>query len=202
MTSRGDDGRRPEAQEVPMSGAAELVLSQLRSRREELDAHNPEALRLAAAGLAAMHDAAYRHGPEIRADRQVRYRIMQLMGEKGLPFEDVAAIALEGGSIGAEVVRAGLRVILAALGDQVTSAVPPAAEIVDTAAGAMERSGALGAKLSRAMANDGEIDAAEATDALPTARRLKADAVALEATLTRAAGVVPGLRVVRGEDKR
>jgi hypothetical protein len=84
-------------------------------RRLALAAHNPEAIALAGDVLARMSEAGSRKGAALRCDRGARYRRMQLAGEKALPLEDLAAIALEGPA-GAAVARAGLEAIAARLG--------------------------------------------------------------------------------------
>jgi hypothetical protein len=120
---------------------------------------------------------------------------MQLMGQKALPLEDLAAMALED-PIGAEVVRAGLRVLLAALGDQVTSA-PSAENIAEAAADVAEQAGTVAAKVHRALANDGVVDPVEARDVLPGIQLARASMAKLEASVVKAAlTAAPALRAV------
>jgi hypothetical protein len=109
---------RPEALPEPWA---------LRARREALTDHNPEAIVLAGAALAAMRAAAYHRVPSIRCDRQARYRAMQLAGEKVLPLEDLTAIALEGPT-GAAVALAALGAIAGKLGYVLVPCRPSAGE--------------------------------------------------------------------------
>lgn len=127
----------PSAPTVPIDGAAELVLDALRVRRQELAARAPEALTVTAVALGAMKDAAHGHVPEIAADRLRRYRSMQLHGEKVLPLEDLAAIALTS-ERGRGVALAGLRALAGALDHVVLPAAVPeepfVTAVVDAAA--------------------------------------------------------------------
>lgn len=66
------------AQPVPAHPADALVAGRIRERRQELAEHNPAAVEIAGSALRAGADAAWGHVPALRADRQVRYREMQL----------------------------------------------------------------------------------------------------------------------------
>lgn len=98
------------------SPAASLIRSRIVERRAELEDHDRDAVTLAAEVLAAMHAAAWGRMSDLRDSRTARYRESQLAGEHGLPLEDVAALAVEGG---ADVVLAGVEVLLAAIGYRV-----------------------------------------------------------------------------------
>lgn len=169
---------------VPMSGHGELVLGRLRERRQELGQHNGRALEVSAVSLAAMHDAAYGHVPAIRSDRQVRYREMQLAGERAMPLEDLAAIGLEG-PVGARVAFEGLRILAGALGYLLVPVDAPSAEIHEAAAAVVEDLGPVVAGVTRAMADDGKVDDLEAADISPKVQVLKGRIATLESALSR-----------------
>lgn len=163
----------PTAQQGPVSGSAALIVGRIRERRQELADHNPEAVQLAGVVIAALHEAAYRHVPEIRCDQQVRHRLKQLMGERALPLEDLVAIGEEN-EAGRAVAVAGLRMLLGAWGYTLT-AVEPGARIGQTAAEVFEGAGRLGAGMTIALEGDGRVDAAEAERLAPIAEELHRD---------------------------
>ncbi len=186
MTLKATPGATPL--EVPLSGHAELLLSRLRERRQELVAHNPGAVELAAAILAAMHTAANGRTPELRGDRQVRYRVMQLMGERALPLEDLACVALEG-EAGRAVAVAGLRVLVGALGYRlVANGDLPGPRPAEAAAALHEARGPVDAGITRALADDGHVDAVEAAELVPAVARLARRVDQLVAAVGRRAG--------------
>jgi hypothetical protein len=160
------------APSVPMSGPAELVRGRIIERRQDLVADSPGAVDVAASALAAMHEAAYGNVPQIRCDRQVRYRGMQLAGEKSLPLEDLAAIALRG-PVGASVALAALRAIARAIGYQVTPIDARGdAGAHEALAQVAESSTAVIAGLARAL-EDSNLDALEAEGLAPQVERLR-----------------------------
>jgi hypothetical protein len=146
--------------QVPTSHAAELALVRLEERRAELAAHSPAGLALGAAILAAMGKTANGSTPSIRCDQQVRYRLMQLDGSKGLPVEDLAAIAVEN-DLGRKVVLAGVRVLLGALGYTLTEVEATPVVAHEAVADIATHAGDVLAEASRAL-GDGRIDHVEA----------------------------------------
>jgi hypothetical protein len=171
--------------EVPMSGHSALIRDRIVVRREEAAEHSPEGVELAAIGLAAMHDAAYRNIAAIRCDRPARYRVMQFQGEKGLPFEDLALMVAEGG-VGAEVVLAGLRVLARRAGFVLTpaeNALRP--NLHETTAELIERTSPVAAGLARALADD-VLEPHEVAALEPQVQRLKETVSAIEMSLQRA----------------
>lgn len=170
-----------------MSGAAELIRAQLAERRQDLADHNGVALDTVAVALAALHDAAHRHVPEIRCDRQVRYRGLQLQGKRALPIEDLVAIGLEA-PVGHAAAVAALRVIAGRFGYTLArneSASPEA--LRESHACLTERYADVSAGLSRALA-DGSIAPAEAADLGPDIHRLKEVVAELDLEVQRHAG--------------
>ncbi len=155
-----------ETAEEPTSGAAALVLGRLQERRDELAHHSPRALRVAAEILAAAHELAYGHVPEIRCDRQVRYREAQLCGERAMPIEDLVAVSLES-QRGLETTLAGLVIWLRELGYTIRALDGPPADIVTAAARAARAAGDAQAAITEALANDGDVDGEEAERIAP-----------------------------------
>ncbi len=163
-----------------MSGHAELVRGRIVERRQDLAAHNGAALDLVARVLAAMHDAAYGQIPSIRCDRQVRYRGMQLAGEKALPLEDLCAVQLEGAT-GQAVALAELRIRAAAAGYALTPLEGQASgDVHECLAQLIEQSSTVAAGLSRAL-EDRVFAPDEAVDLSPKIQRLKEAVASLEA---------------------
>lgn len=138
----------------------ELHAVRLAEDFEDLAIHNPEAIRLAALVIKAMQDRANGHTPDIRVDRQIRHRQLQLSGEKRLPLVDVVAIALEN-DLGREVALDGLRVLVGALGYSLAPLDARPADVLDASADLMVESAAASAALVRD-ARDGQIDQPEA----------------------------------------
>lgn len=153
--------RAPEAVAQGRTYAAsEPVAVRIEERREELAQHNPGAVRLAGAVLAAMRDRANGHTPDIRVDRQIRHRQLQFDGSKALPVEDLAAIAMEN-DLGRDVIIAGLSVLAEAIGQTLT---PIGASAVPLRAAASRVLAQMGATTARAAAalEDNEITEHEA----------------------------------------
>jgi hypothetical protein len=173
---------------VPLSGPAELIRAQLRERRQDLADHNAEVVDVTAVGLAALHEAAHRHVPSIRCDRQVRYRRMQLQGKRGLQFEDLVAIGLET-PVGEAAAVAALRVLAGRFGYTLTPATTETVEerVHESHAQLIERTAALSANLTRALA-DGELQPAEATVLGPHVHRLKEVLAELDIAVQNSAG--------------
>jgi len=168
-----------------MTGHAELVRGRLAERRAELGEHSPRALDLAAIALAAMHEAAHGHVPAIRSDRQVRFRSMQLVGERALPIEDLVAISIEG-PVGRAVALAALRRLAGPLGYLLVAEDAGAAEVSEALAGVAESHGTAIAVVARALANDGRVDADEAATIEPHIQSLKSQVASLETAVARA----------------
>ena len=98
---------------MPLSPAAELIRANLATRCQGLAELEPAALDLAARVLEQLHAASWGRMADLRDSRTARYREMQLAGERGLPLEDICALALEGGE---DVVAAAVAVIAQRLG--------------------------------------------------------------------------------------
>ena len=86
----------PRADQVPTDELAAPVRDRLATERQRLDAINPRALDAAAEALALLHD-------DLRGElatlapsvaRTARYLRGELLGEHGLPIEDLFALAL------------------------------------------------------------------------------------------------------------
>jgi len=159
-------------QQAQPSASAELIREHMRTRRSALHARRPEALTLASGALDAMRAIAYGHVDEIRSARSLRVMTYELSGQKGLPLEDIAAIALES-PLGRRVALAGLRYLVQALeeGEEVGAV---ASEVAST----IEAHARLTAGHARAVA-DGLLDQHEAAALLPDANELEAQAAKL-----------------------
>lgn len=171
------------AQPVPAHPADALVAGRIRERRQELAEHNPAAVEIAGSALRAGADAAWGHVPALRADRQVRYREMQLHGEKALPVEDIAAMAQEGED-GARVSLAILRVLAARALPMPHLVIPaPAGERLEPVAFDVLTRGSETARSLAEALRDGLIDSGEALRLCPAARELYESLGALLALL-------------------
>lgn len=165
-----------------MNGHAALVRERLESRRAQLAAVAPEAVTLAADALAAMHDAAHGHAASVRAEKTPRKRIAQLMGERALAVEDLAAIALANDH-GRAAVLAGLRVLAMALGHEVRPVLAPPTGLHEAVAVGMERCARAFADVTRAAA-DG-LDEHEAAQLDPLVAAAQASLTTLATALSR-----------------
>lgn len=171
----------PGSAPAPLTGHAELIRAHLAHRRQELQRYSPAALDLAAAGLAGAHDAAYMHMRALRGDRDERFRRYQLTGERGLPLEDLACIALEG-ELGAAVALPILREFARALGYELRPVAGEALPQAEAKAQLLLATAGLIAALDRFMA-DGRLDATERVQALEGLNAVKARVASLEASL-------------------
>jgi hypothetical protein len=167
-----------------MSGAVELMRRRLAERRELLEAHNPAAIDVAAAALAALHGALSRHAASVRCDRQARFRLMQLMGERALPLEDMVSIAHET-PVGKAAVLAALRVIVNSLGQDLEPVVDDQRAIDDAVAAIQRHGGAVGADYTVAKA-DGHVSDEELLGMAPAVAELKAGLAQLEGRIAKA----------------
>jgi hypothetical protein len=148
---------------VPLAWDEELTAGRIKDRRPELAEHVPSGepgVTLAARVIHAMKTKANGHTPDLRLDRQKRYRGFQFDGSKALPIEDVTAIAFES-DLGREVVLDGLRVLAEALGYGLTPLQVTTADVLDAGTDLMDEAVAAGAALLRD-AKDGTIDEPEA----------------------------------------
>jgi hypothetical protein len=127
----------PAPAPVPSLNARELVRAHVEDRRKGLHQHRPEAVRIAADVLSAMGARANGGTPSLRADRDVRHRLYQFSGEKGLPIEDLVAIGLEN-DLGIEVLLTGLRVLAHEFGHVITSADAQPVEALEELSAASE----------------------------------------------------------------
>lgn len=178
-------GPAPAALPVPAHPADALVAGRVAERRQELAQHNPAAVQVSGAALRAGADAAWGHVPQLRGDRQVRYREAQLLGEKALPAEDLADIGMEGPE-GERVLLAILRT-LAARALSIPHLVIPAPAGTSTEAVAFDvltRGSQAAGALAEAL-RDGRIDSGEARRLCPAARELHESLGALLALLAR-----------------
>lgn len=172
----------PAAAPVPQHPADALVAGRVAERRQELAEHNPAAVEVAGAALRAGADAAWGRVPQIRADRQVRYREMQLHGEKATPVEDLAAIGMEPG--GDAVLLAILRVLAARALPVPHLVIPaPAGERMEPVAFDVLTRGSETARALADALRDGQIDRGEAIRMCPAARDLYESLGALLALL-------------------
>lgn len=153
--------RRPGYAPVPLSASAALVLQTLRERRQGLASHNTAGLEVAAAMLAAMHEAAHGHVAALRADRSTRYRDKQLMGTRELGVVDLCAIAFEDDERGRVVALAGLAILAQALGQTLQPCDARVEALHESKAQAGEVVAHLHAEIDRAMA-DHQVDPHEA----------------------------------------
>lgn len=150
---------RPRALPAPVPAGAHSapeVLSLMRARREALALHNARALPLASSSIGVLAAKLSGHAPAVRCDRQVRFRNMQLSGEKGLPFEDLVAIALEA-QLGTRAVVEMLAHFLGQLGYAVTSQDPTAEQPGESLADVASAAGDLMAEGMRDL-SDGRLD--------------------------------------------
>lgn len=83
------------ADQAPSEADSALIRDRLAVERQRLDAIEPNALDLAAEVLAALHAELRGELAGLAADRTPRYRRGQLLGENGLPIEDLAYLALQ-----------------------------------------------------------------------------------------------------------
>lgn len=150
----------PSQEQVSRDPFAALIHARLVERRPELAEHCPEALAIAAHALADAYRAATGRIADIRADRSVRYRGLQLMGERGLQLEDLVAIGHEG-EVGEAVVTAILRTLAEACGYALVVVDAAKSPLTAAAAGLVEGCGALSVVAGNALA-DGHVDAVEA----------------------------------------
>lgn len=147
-----------------LTGHEKLILGRLVERLGDevvLD-FDPRVLQVSAAALAAMHEAAWQRTPEIRGHQTTRYRAMELMAEKALPFEELAEIALSGPD-GMAVVLAGLRVLLCEIGHGVHPLEAEPAGEQRALAGIVEGIGRIACVAGKAL-SDGNVDEGEARD--------------------------------------
>jgi hypothetical protein len=163
-----------------MSGHAELVRGRIIERRQDLAVDEPGGIDVGAQAIAAMHEAAYGEIPQIRCDRQVRYRGMQLAGEKALPLEDLPAIRRKG-PVGQAVVVAALRVLAADCGYTLAPSQTRAdGDVHESLAGVIEQSATVTATAARAL-QDRVFAPAEAAELVAKIQGLKAAVADLEA---------------------
>lgn len=169
-----------------MSGAAELMRGRLAERRSELEAYNPRAIDVAANALAALHSAVYRFAAAVRCDRQARFRVLQVSGERGLPIEDLIAIGAERPEGKAGVVEL-LRVVAEFFGYTLEPIVNEQQRIHETVAAVSRAAGALGADFTLANA-DGVLDPRELLALEPTILEVESRAAELKAAIAKARG--------------
>lgn len=84
----------PADEQVPPDELAAPVRDRLAMERQRLDAIAPDALDVSASVLAVLHEELRGELAGLAADRTPRYRRGQLLGEHGLPLEDLAYLAL------------------------------------------------------------------------------------------------------------
>jgi hypothetical protein len=122
----------------------------------ELEQLLPEALDIAAAMVAALHDALHGQATELRGARSAGYRRQQLRGEHGVTLEDVSQLALDA----PDAVVASVQVLARALGFSLQPVAARAVPVGEGIAGTAESSGRLVAMTQRA-SSDGAIDPEE-----------------------------------------
>ena len=82
-------------QQVPEDPVSAPIRERLGIERQRLDAIAPEALDLASEILASLHHELAGQFARLSADRTPRYRRGQILGEHGLPLEDLCFLYLE-----------------------------------------------------------------------------------------------------------
>jgi hypothetical protein len=74
---------------VPLDDAAAPIRDRLALKRQQLDVLDPEALDMAVGILFTLHGELSGELAQLAGDRTARYRRGQLLGEHGLPIEDL-----------------------------------------------------------------------------------------------------------------
>lgn len=168
----------PQPATLPISGAAEVVALRIADRRkklvehQKLVPHKPQGIALAAVGLSAGYEIANGHTPNIRADRQVRYRIEQFAGGEPMPLEDLTTIGEES-EFGRGVAIATFTAILAAWGmDVVPSALGDSKAALLRSMGEVAKSTGEFVEAITEAESDSTINASEAADIAKQARHL------------------------------
>jgi hypothetical protein len=116
---------------------------------------------------------------------EARWRSM-LRGVVTMPFYDVWRLFTEPTREAAEAADAMLAILAETRGYRLEPLDSAAVEAHEALAGVAAANGALVAELSRALANDGRLDAVEARDLEPELDALKGHVAKLEATVARA----------------
>ena len=116
---------------VPLDESAAPIRDRLAFKRQQLDVLDPVALDMAAGILVVLHGELTGELAEMAGDRTPRYRRGQLLGEHGLPIEDLcylhrcrpAAVARALRGLTAEAEEAAQHTSLAASGVQLNERV-------------------------------------------------------------------------------
>lgn len=164
---------------VRLTPHAELIRDRIAERRAKLDGSCPEAIDLAAAGLAILHDRLNGRLRELSGDHSADYRGLQVRGERSLHLTDIAYLATRE----PQVVASALSAMLEPLGYRVAASPTTATNIHKENAEFIHAVGRFEAVYARAC-EDGIIDADESRDLW----------AALREVLLEGADMVPCLR--------
>jgi len=135
---------------VPLDDAEALIRDRLALERLRLDGIDPHALDLAARVLATLHEELCGDLVALAGDRTPRYRRGQLLGEHGMPLEDLAYLAIRRPAVCARALRH--------LGVEETP--EPSPSLADAGARLAEATGALLADILHAL-EDGRVTLGE-----------------------------------------
>ena len=160
---------------VRLSPHAELLRDRLAVEHAKLDGVAPEALDLAAAGLAVLHTRLNGRCHELRGEHTGDYRAMQIRGAKAMHVTDLCYLLVRE----PEAVVEMLGVILASVGRSVVATPAEAGGVHSENADLMRAVGEFEGALSDALA-DGRLTDTERERLLPLLRRLADEAADLE----------------------
>lgn len=151
----------PRSVPGPALDAVAQTASRISVRRPELATSEPEAVALAAEALAALHGQLAGAMTSVRGPRRGRYARGQVVGERALPVEDVAGLALRAPRAVVEL----LRPLARACGQRLVPEAPLARSIHEATADLDFAAAQVVSSLIRALA-DGRVDPDEKRDAL------------------------------------
>lgn len=157
-------------------------------RSIEHDATYPRAVELEARVLRAMHGVLHGVSTLLRGLHSPRRFRELLMGERNMPLSDICRLATEPTREARTAALAAVRELAGALGFKLEAIDQVAAEEHEALAGTAAAAGALMAGWSRALANDGRMDATEARDLEPQLEAVGTQLTRMRATVQRAKG--------------
>jgi hypothetical protein len=157
-----------------------VIRGRIAERRQELDELAPEAVDLAAAVTAAVHEALYQQVTALRGDRTPRYWRGVLLGEHALAIEDLARLAYEA----PEAIRRALDLLEHAVGRQAQDEPGSAGTVAREGADVARTGGELMAAVVLA-AEDDRVDVLERENLLAKLAAHKREVAELEAAVAR-----------------